>query len=714
LPGPSSATTIQQDDTAITDHLEGAVDLNRLIVPPNAADEVGQDLAQTLMRIINLNGLSASQSVLGNTVIEPGKIGVILNNGRVEVCGQGRFMIASPRSNWVGIYSLTDNPIQYETLTIVRVQKGQYGLAMQDGRPVVLGEGVHARNSRLFQHNGFVDVNQKHIHHGTVHIIMVPTGEYSLVIENNVPKILRAGRYVIDSNFFVVNGFVNVNQDHIQHQTIHIIRVPKGKVALVSNNNKPLLLPQGTYTFNAQVFSFTSLRDVNEAVIVHGTITRFRVRNGEIGLAWDNNKPVFIEKPDFYEVDSPNFTFVNCVNAFEKQIILGSCKRIIVYDGEVGISYVNGKLDILQPNTHVFDAVERIFKGFLSTKQQAIPLIEPGSKDAFLRCDTKDFVEVGLKAAVFYRIGDPAKSLITVGDEEAISRLIRETSIATLQGIMRSSALNQVAQNKAVHAISEDQIREQHQLPASTPIFFDKVHDEFISKLYDTFKKLYGIEISNIRIESFKIMNAELADNISKQAIITAQTETKLTNLESQREIATAEMERDSAVTRIKTQASAQQLATDTQARNSATLAEATAKAEAMKIEAQGSASALLIKTEAESNAKATSVKRIAEGEAQALLLKAEAEAKAIEMKAAAEKKRAQDLSSTPLGQQLALLTVQSEMVTKALTGVQKVIYLPSNANLGSTPMQLFGMPGLGIPGLEDVPDGADKKRVLK
>ena len=51
----------------------------------------------------------------------------------------------------------------------------------------------------------------------------------------------------------------------------------------------------------------------------------------------------------------------------------------------------------------------------------------------------------------------------------------------------------------------------------------DMVHDEFISRLHDNFKKLYGIEIANIRVESFKIMNAELADNISKQAIITAQ-----------------------------------------------------------------------------------------------------------------------------------------------------------------------------------------------
>jgi len=203
------------------------------------------------------------------------------------------------------------------------------------------------------------------------------------------------------------------------------------------------------------------------------------------------------------------------------------------------------------------------------------------------------------------------------------------------------------------------------------------VHDEFISRLHDNFKKLYGIEIANIRVESFKIMNAELADNISKQAIITAQTENRLANLEGQRQIATAEMERDSAVTMIQAQAKAAQLATEVQARNTASIADAQSKAQAAKI--------------------------VASGEAESLLIKAEAEAKAIELKAAAEKKRAQDLGATALGSQLAILAVQSDMVTKSMAGVSKIIYLPSNASLAQTPLQLFGMPSMGIPPLDNI-----------
>eukprot|EP01113_Clastostelium_recurvatum_P042398 TRINITY_DN686_c0_g1_i3.p1 TRINITY_DN686_c0_g1~~TRINITY_DN686_c0_g1_i3.p1 ORF type:complete len:680 (-),score=251.32 TRINITY_DN686_c0_g1_i3:72-2111(-) len=665
--GPSSQQPTSHEDNAITDHLDGAVDLGALVTPANVPDAQGDRLAHEIMRVVNVNGLSASESIVGTKVIDVGSIGVLQHNGVIQVAPAGRWRIANPRADWVQVNSLTDNPIVCETLTIVRVQKAEYGLAMDRGRPVLLGEGVHVRNNRLFQHIGFEGVNQKHLHHGTIHILLVPIGEYALVVENNVPKILKQGKYVIDSTFFEVQEFVSVNKDHIRHGSIHIVRVPKGKLGLVTNNNKPQLLPEGTYTFNAQVFAFSGLKDLNEPLIQLGTITRFRVRNGEIGLAWDNNKPVFIEKPDFYEIDSPSFTFVSCVNAAEKMIILGSRKRILVYDGEVGVSYVNGRLDILPPNTHVFDAIERIFAGFLSTKQQAIQLND-GNK--FASCDTKDFVEIGVKAAVYYRISDPAKSLLTVGNDDAIKLLIRETSVATLQGIMRSSALNQVAQSKVVEASAEPGAAN----PTGTgaPMFFDKIHDEFILRLHDNFKRLYGIDISNIRINDIKIMNDELAENISKQAIITAQTETRLANLASQKEIATTEQERDAAVSFIKTNAAAAQLATDTKAKASALLADATAKAQATKIEASGAA--------------------------EAMLLQAQAEAKAVELKSAAEKKRAVEVSATELGKQLALMSLQSGMVTKSLQGVSKIVYLPPGTN---NPIQMFGMPNMGIPAMD-------------
>ena len=196
----------------------------------------------------------------------------------------------------------------------------------------------------------------------------------------------------------------------------------------------------------------------------------------------------------------------------------------------------------------------------------------------------------------------------------------------------------------------------------------------------------YGIEIDNIRIEDFKIMNEQLANSISNQAMITAKFENELANLNSQKEINSAQQDRDATVVKIKTQAEALKLKTETEAKTTAMMVEAKTKAESIEIMAKAEANALAIKIKAEADAKAYLTKK-----------QADAEAEAIKLKSEAEKQRAQNLSSTEIGKQLALLQVQSDMITKSLNGVQKIIYLPPGSNMGNLPLQLFGMNG-GFP----------------
>merc|ERR1712187_51999 len=117
----------------------------------------------------------------------------------------------------------------------------------------------------------------------------------------------------------------------------------------------------------------------------------------------------------------------------------------------------------------------------------------------------------------------------------------------------------------------------------SAPLFFDKAHDDFLARLHEDFIDRYGIEISNIRVESFKIMDHELSNSISRQAITTAQTENQLANLKGQTEIATAEQERQARVAQIAAEQEARALKLATEAQNKAQLdkAEAGAKSQA-------------------------------------------------------------------------------------------------------------------------------------
>jgi regulator of protease activity HflC (stomatin/prohibitin superfamily) len=420
------------------------------------------------------------------------------------------------------------------------------------------------------------------------------------------------------------------------------------------------------------------MQDLNQQVIKHGTITRFRVLKGEIGLAWENSQPSFFDE-GVYEKDSPNFVFEKCVNASDKQISLGSRKIITVWDGEVGVSFKRGKLVVLTPDRHNIDSVEHTFQGFLSTQQQCLHLAHtdgggPIHKDKdpnLLYCETKDFVEIGLKADVFYKIIEAEKVLLVVGKDSVIP-LVRETSIATLNSIIRSTSLAEVAQNKDVAAKSEKQaLRDLPPGAPSAPLFFDKVHDEFIAKLHDTFCEKFGIEITNIRIESFKISNKELSDNISKQALATAQTENQLANLAGQTEIATAQMKRDAEVARIKAEGDAIRLKTETDAKNRATMEIAKAEADSAVIRARA--------------------------EAQSVELRAEAEAKAILLRADAEAKKAEMLQKNPLGGQLAMFAMYSEMVRGSMQGVEKVMYLPTESL--NNPMSFFTLTNGQLPG---------------
>merc|ERR1712014_190502 len=121
--------------------------------------------------------------------------------------------------------------------------------------------------------------------------------------------------------------------------------------------------------------------------------------------------------------------------------------------------------------------------------------------------------------------------------------------------IIRSTNLCEIAQSQLSSAQSVDKNKVQTAQALgqpSAPLFFDKAHDEFLARLHDDFIERYGIEISNIRVESFKIMDQDLANSISRQAITTAQTENQLSNLKGQTEIATAQEEREARVSQIK------------------------------------------------------------------------------------------------------------------------------------------------------------------
>jgi hypothetical protein len=151
------------------------------------------------------------------------------------------------------------------------------------------------------------------------------------------------------------------------------------------------------------------------------------------------------------------------------------------------------------------------------------------------------------------------------------------------------------------------------------------VHDEFFYKLHENFMFQYGVDIANIQIESFKIIDNELSEKISKYALTTAQIENEMANLEGNSLISTTKERTAAKVKNINVWVEAKYLHMMTTAKNKQKIEAAKAEARVLKIQAKADA----------------------EAQVEAILTKAKADAEAIRLKAITKM-----LSQTKHGQQ--------------------------------------------------------------
>ena len=480
--------------------------------------------------------------------------------------------------------------------------------------------------------------------------------------------------------------------------TVTILRVTKGKVALAWKDNDPIFITEpGLYEFDSADFSFDSFRDAEERLIQLGSKKIVQVQTGQVGVTYDDGV-LKVLRNGTHEIDSATHIVHRFLSTQEKSIRLATLSGSEKMARSMKRSQAGKKKE--KDYAEFFasfdaDSSQKDAKKRREAELRArIDAIEKGDgissgpvvddKDADLTiCETKDLVKVGIRADVFYSISDPEKCILKI-DTDELEDLVRETAIATLTNIIRSTALNQIAQSNSVSAgglagtVAEDlQAAASDKLsvsemkrkieaevasnapPASAPMaeFFDKTHDEFMSKLHDDFQMRYGVNISNIRIEAFKIMDDDLAEQISKHALTTAQIENEMANLEGMALIST------------------QKEKTAAEVKNISALADAAAK-----------------KTAADAQNQRLIDQAMAAGEA--LRIKATAEAESIKLKADAEAKRAEMIASTELGKQEALLSIYSDMVVASNAGVEKVIYLDPSVNKDS-PFALSSMHNL-------------------
>jgi regulator of protease activity HflC (stomatin/prohibitin superfamily) len=419
-----------------------------------------------------------------------------------------------------------------------------------------------------------------------------------------------------------------------------MVVVPDGQIGLgVWGSNFTFIKPGRHFLIHPTHRFVESVAD-NEQLIQHGNYTRIRVLDGEYGYGLNTmtGEPIILT-PGTHVIDDPTFKWIGLLNLINQENKCGNFNFIRVETGQIGLAYINNQLEILLPSIHLLKSPDR-FHSFVSTQQQIISLMH--------RVESADYISINIEADVFYYVSDAKLAFTKAFDSvKDLINSIKETAIATIALIVRSSTFAEIGRGNSSHPINSDHISIN---PPSYESYQKRLHDEFVERLQGFMNKTYGVFIENIRIKSLSIHDKELAKEIAAPAIIYAQTQAKLANVTSQTEIQTAEAHRDATMRKIKADADAYI---------------------AMKT-AEGNSKAIGLQTVAESNKIIT----IAKANADAIIIEAESLKRKLELEGEGHNMFASKVKETELGSQLALAKFQ----TDAIKGVNKIVYAPISA----------------------------------
>lgn len=428
----------------------------------------------------------------------------------------------------------------------------------------------------------------------------------------NIARVVKP----FDSSFVseVIGVFKQTDAFYGAHGS-YVLNVPMGKYAKAYSGNRPLIFGEGPHVIHDQNFRVekqnNALAFVNQdnIYINHGTLHILRVPAGEIATIWIGSVPLLLEsRPHPYVFDTPLFRLEKNGDKYfhkatEKIIIHGSLKRLMPHTSEVAITYNNGILQIIHPQTDagptIINSATHAFCDFLSTGIQTLQFPSELTKRArrlennrasndeinYDIFSTRDSLKVGVKLLVAYRIADPEKALRHLNDTAGILDHIENVATVDMGKAIQQCSSQEFLCFYQTKPTASTPLSQNVNIPSAPPIqhFQDIVKDQLSQDL-----KEYGIELVRLNIETPKIMDTDIAKKMSEQSLRTAEAAAQQAVLQQKYDIETQEAERT---------AKAREIAQSQV--NNATISQAQARLQAAEIDAR----AVIVQAEAKQKA---------------------------------------------------------------------------------------------------------------
>ncbi|MCD6048226.1 MAG: domain / Band 7 domain containing protein [Gammaproteobacteria bacterium] len=367
------------------------------------------------------------------------------------------------------------------------------------------------------------------------------------------------------------------------------VEIDSNQIGLVNNNGRPMLLSPGErHWLPSPITHFERAINIDASLIEFMSITIVNLRNNQVVYCIDNGQVHRLEGPGRYAWDSPlckvykDATHPEGIFSLDEKLHeVGNYKRIIVKNGEVGVLYEKGKLEVInKPMIYETEEPSAIFAGHL-------PVTIVVHKIAGVSNLTADGLSLTATAVVFYNIENVALLVESVGTR-TYQELVDERAIAALSEAIRSCNLRDVGTRRlaagATRALPDPDPLQDTTAGVDFSAISRAVHDNLLEHLGEVLKEI-GIKLHQVQLEAIK-PEQDLHAALAQQATATSEARARITK--AQAETKATRLETEAEANKISTLAKARADEVELQGKAAASALEAKGKAEASALEAYG------------------------------------------------------------------------------------------------------------------------------
>ncbi len=487
-----------------------------------------------------------------------------------QLLGEGQHVIHDENFTTPDVYLVKQNEryIHHKDVHVFNVPPGQYAKIRIGYDYQLLPPGQHEiRSANLVfnQETGFVSKTKKHIANGNKHIFNFAKGEFGKVRIGTRYVLLGSGEHFIESanlSFDAETDTVKPTDKYIRHGNIHVLNIPKGFMALCFDNNEPKILLSGQHVIDSANFIFDSKNIVpqNTSYISHQNYHRVMVKPGHVALVSVDNKTLILEGREApYLFRSNNFSIAKNEASYtfkqnSKHISFNGVHYLLPDQGEVAVLYDGGKLVILpneaypQPEAgkaFIVKSPTARFAGFLDTRVQTIEFpskelqkerLERGEDATTSRFDkfqTAEGVNVAVRFVVTYHIEDPKLALQKLQSRQEIERHIERLVNADMGNAIGNTAFwNLLTSEQTKAQLPEEAMPGDH--PPKPPVHWqDRVKNQLKEDLME-----FGIVLGRLNIEETMILDESIRRQMEEQSVTATNAKAQRAILDTQNKLA--------------------------------------------------------------------------------------------------------------------------------------------------------------------------------